>query len=173
MHQQRVPAAGDQAEERRLEATEEVRRDVPLQMIDRRERQLAGRGQGLSGGEPDQQRSHEPRTLGRGDQLDLLERHARLAQRLLDDEVDQLEVLARGDLRDDSAEAIVHSLRGDHVRAQAPVGAEHRRAGVVAAALQREDRSYRPPSGLGTSSSEPRSVAGVRHITIASSPLSW
>ncbi len=138
-HQQRVATAGDQAEEGRLEAAEEVRRDVPLQMIDRRERQLAGRRQGLPGRQPDQQRPHEPGTLRRGDQLELLERHARLAQRLLDDEVDQLEVLARGDLRDDTAEAIVHALRGDHVREQAPVGAEHRRAGVVAAALQRED----------------------------------
>jgi hypothetical protein len=63
VRQQRVPAAGDQAEEWRFEGAaglggagsvarrerKEVRRHVPLQMIDRRKRQLAGRGQGLPG----------------------------------------------------------------------------------------------------------------------------
>ena len=49
--------------------------------------------------------------------------------------VDQLEVVARGDLRDDAAEAVVDALRGDDVRADLAVGRDDGRAGVVAAGL--------------------------------------
>ena len=41
-----------------------------------------------------------------------------LLQRLRDDQVDELEVVARGDLRDHPAEARVRLLRGDHVGAR-------------------------------------------------------
>ena len=56
---------------------------------------------------------------------------------------------------------------------------EYRGAGVVAAGLQREDhvRGSELVGGtgqaFGTSSSRPCSVAGVRHMIRASSPLSW
>ena len=42
-------------------------------------------------------------------------------------------------------------------------------AGVVARGLEREDHNG---AAFGTSSSVPRSVAGVRHMITASSPLS-
>ena len=67
----------------------------------------------------------------------------------------------------DAAEAVVDALRGDDVRADLARGGDDRGAGVVAGRLEREDHVP------GTSSSVPRNVAGVRHITIASSPLSW
>ena len=179
VREQRVPAARNQAQERRLERTvagviaaeQEVRRDVALEVIDRRERQLAGGGERLRRGQADEQRADQARALRRRDQLDLLEADAGVAQRARDDHVDQLEVVARGDLRHDAAEARVRLLGGDHVRADRPIPVDHRRARVVAARLQREDRHTGP--GFGTSSSEPCSVAGVRHITSASSPLSW
>ena len=70
--------------------------------------------------------------------------------------VDQLEVVARGDLGDDAAEAIVDALRGDHVRADLAVARDDRGAGVVAARLEREDqRSRRSRRAHGT---------GVRHV---------
>ena len=86
-------------------------------------------------------------------------------------------MMARGDLRDHPAEVLVHDLRGDDIREQPPVAAEHGGAGVIAARLEGEDHTAGPPAhtgpGLGTSSSVPSRVAGVRHITSASSPLSW
>ena len=94
-----------------------------------------------------------------------------LLQRLGDHEVDELEVVAGGDLGDDAAEALVRLLGGDHVGEHPPVPVDDRRAGVVAARLERQDAHTEP--GFGTSASDPSSVAGVRHITRASSPLSW
>ena len=56
------------------------------------------------------------------------ERGPRRPQRVGDDGVDQLEVMARGDLGHDAAVAVVDSLRGDHVRAD-----RRRRASITAA----------------------------------------
>ncbi len=205
--EQRVPAAGDQAHERRLErlglgalwlrvialgtrpaglgmrgvrrGDDEVGSDMALQMIDRRERQLLPCRERLGRGEPHQQRADQPRTLRSGDQSDVVKVDAGFGERLRDHQVDQLQMMAGGDLGHDAAVAVVHALRGDHVRARVSVRVEDRCAGVVAAALQGQDRpglavadAHAGP-GLGTSSRCPRSVAGVRHITSASSPLSW
>ena len=101
--------------------------------------------------------------------VDVVERRAGLAQRVVDDRVDQLEVMARGDLGHDAAEAVVHALGGDDVRVHRAVVADDRRARVVARGLEGEDHAG---AAFGTSSSVPRSVAGVRHMTTASSPLS-
>ncbi len=180
VRQQGVAAGGDQAHEGRFErAIDEVRGDMALDVVDGGERQLARGGERLGGGEPHEQRPHEARTAGRGDEPDVVERAAGIAQRLLDHEVHELQVVAGGDLGDHAAEAVVDSLRGDRVRAHRAAGrVEHRGAGVVAAALQRENRACcrrtaHTNPGLGTSSSEPVNVAGVRHMTSASSPLSW
>ncbi len=178
MREQRVPAARDQAQKRRREravrlgvAVQEVRRDVPLDVVDGGERKLTRGGEPLRGRESHEQRSHEAGPLRGGDEIHVIERRASLAQRLGDDRVRDLQMVARGDLRHHAAEAIVRALGGDHVRAHQAVGIDNRRAGVVAAALEREDRHTGP--GFGTSSNVPASVAGVRHMTSASSPLSW
>ena len=89
------------------------------------------------------------------------------SERLVDDRVDQLEVMARRPLRHDAAEAPVHALGGDDVRADLAGPRDDGGARVVAGGLERQDHVP------GTSSNEPRNVAGVRHMTIASSPLSW
>ncbi len=140
-------------------------------MVDGHEWQLASGRQRLGRRQPDEQRSDQARSLRRGDQADLVEAAASDLERTIYDRVDELQVMARGDLGHDAAEVLVRRLRGDHVGADAPVLVDHRGARVVAARLQREDPHTGP--GLGTSSSEPTRVAGVRHITSASSPLSW
>ncbi len=169
--EQRVPAACDQAEEGRLEwglagaggriaaTAQEIGGDVTLQVIDRRERQLARGGESLCGGQPDEQRADETGALRGGDQLELIEPDGGLLQRALHDRVDDLEVMARGDLGHDAAEVLVCGLRGDHVGADTPVGVDHGGAGVVAAGLEREDHA----GGLliaGRSSHGP----GVGHV---------
>ena len=77
--------------------------------------------------------------------------------------------------RYDTAETRVHLLRGDHVGGDRSVTPDERGARVVAARLEREDhgRWWATGSASGTSSRRPRSVAGVRHMISASSPLSW
>ncbi len=113
---------------------------MPLQVIDGGERQLTRGGEGLGGGEADEQRADQARTLGGGDEADVIERHGGLRERLGDDEVHELEVVAGGDLGHDPAVAVVHALGGDDVREHAPARVEHGGAGVVAAALERQDR---------------------------------
>ena len=145
---------------------------MALQVVDGRERQLARGRERLGRREADEQRADQPGALRGGDQLDVVEPdRPRRSSARCDDRVDELEVVARGDLGHDAAEVLVHGLRGDHVGADAPVAVDHRRARVVAAGLQREDAHTGP--GVGHVLERARRVAGVRHITSASSPLSW
>ena len=142
---------------------------MPLQVVDGRQRQPARGGEALGRRDADEQRADEPGSLGHGDERDVVEAAPRQAQRVLDDRVDELEVMARRDLRHDAAEAIVDALRGDDRRQHLAGVRDDRGTGVVAGGLEREDQIG---AAFGTSSSEPRSVPGVRHITTASSPLS-
>ena len=179
-----MPAARDQAQEGRVEGLElrqrqEVGRDVSLQVIHGRKRQPPRGRQRLRRRETDEQRADQPGTLRDRDQIDLVELAFRLLERVLHDEVDQPYVMTRGDLRHDATEALVHELRGDHVRAHLSPAPDHRRAGVVAARLDPQDESHvaggpaHAQPAFGTSASVPARVPGVRHITSASSPLSW
>jgi hypothetical protein len=178
VRQQGVAAACDQAHEGRLEgspfpglASDEVRRDMALEVVDRGERQLPRGGQRLGGGEAHQQRPNQAGTPRGGHQVEIPERRAGLLQGLSHHEVDEIQVLARGDLWNYPPEAVVDTLGGDRVGAHPTLPIENGGAGVVAARLERQDPHMKP--GLGTSSSDPASVAGVRHMTRASSPLSW
>ena len=76
VEQQRVPSAREQAEKRRLDGIrlEVERGDVPVQMVDRYERQPAAPGEPLGGREPDEQRADEPRPLRDRDPVDLVQR---------------------------------------------------------------------------------------------------
>ena len=94
---------------------EKRRGDVAVQVIDGRERQLVRRGERLRGREADEQRRDQPRAAGDGDELDVGQPDAGAGERVVDDVADQLEVVARGDLRDDAAVAVVDPLRRDHV----------------------------------------------------------
>ena len=119
VEQQRVAAAREQAEERRLERVglEVERRDVPVQVVDRRERKPPRPRERLRRGDADEQRADEARAARDADEVDVVERRVRLAERLPDDRQHELEVPPRRDLRHDAAEARVElGLRGDDVR---------------------------------------------------------
>ena len=141
---------------------QEVRGDVALEVVDGRQRQPARGGDRLRGRDADEQRADEARPLRDRDEVDVGERRAGAAQRVVDGGVGELEVVARGDLRHDAAVGVVDALRGDDVRAHLAVARDDRRAGVVAAGLQREDELGRAHTGagLGTSSYVPASVDG-------------
>ena len=70
-----MAAAREQARERRLERVglEVERRDVPLEVIDRDERQPARPRDRLRGRQADEQRTHEPRALRHADAVDVVE----------------------------------------------------------------------------------------------------
>ncbi len=141
--QQGVPAAGDEAEEGRLERLrlEEVGGDVALQVVDRDQRQPPRRGDRLRGADPDQEGADQARPGGDRDRLDLAQLDLGLGERRLDHRRGQFEVVARGDLGDDAAEVGVRGgLRGDQVR-EDPRPVEHGRAGVVAGGLDRENQA--------------------------------
>ena len=74
--EQRVPPAREQARERRLDGRglEVERRDVPLEVIHRDERQPSGPREGLGGRDADEERADQPGALGDRDSLDLVER---------------------------------------------------------------------------------------------------
>jgi hypothetical protein len=115
-----------------------------------------GGGQRLRGRDADQQGADQAGALRDGHELGVVERRARALERVVDDGVDQLEVVARGDLRHHAAEPSVHALRGDDVGPHLAVEADDGGAGVVAGRLDRQDHAG----------------AAVRHMITASSPLS-
>ena len=121
----------------------EVQRgDVPVEVVDPDERQATRPRDRLRGGDADEQRADQPRPLRHGDAVDVVERRARLGERLADDRRDELEVAARGNLGDDAAVARVQiGLRGDDARANLPVLRDERRRGLVATRLDPEDQA--------------------------------
>ena len=82
-------------------------------------------------------------------------------ERVGDDGVDQLQVMAARDLGHDAAVAVVDPLRGDDVGPDLPILGDDGRTGVVTARLQGEDHAV---------AALPRAL--VRHMIIASSPVS-
>ena len=166
VQQQRVPAAREQAEERRLErlGLEEERRDVAVQVVDRDERQPARPGERLRGLHADEQRADQAGPARDRDGVDVVERRACFRERLADDGRRELEVPARRDLRHDAAVTRVQlRLRRDDVRANESVFGHDGTRGLVAGRLEREDHA---------SPSEADCSPGSRHMISASSRLS-
>jgi hypothetical protein len=160
--EQRVAAAREQAQERRVERVRlHVQGcDVPVQVVDRDEGQPLRPRDRLRGREADEERADEPGALRHGDALDVREARPRLGQRLAHDRRDELEVAPRRDLRHDAAVALVQQrLRRDHGREHAPALVEERGRGLVARRLEAEDH-------------ETFSGADSRHMISASSRLS-
>ena len=160
-----MTAARDQRHERRLDLVGRKKRgrDVPVQVIHWRQRQFVRRGERLRGREADEQRGDEARAAGHGHEVDVRDRDARARERVIDHIADQLEVVSRGDLGDDAPEAVVDSLRRDHVGGDLAVGRHERGARVVAAGLDREYQPLAPKVEI---------VSVVRHMITASSPVS-
>src|SRR5262249_59021369 len=75
VEEERVAAARKQTEEGRLErpGLQVERRDMAVQVIDRRERQSPRPGNRLRGGEADEQRADQARSPGHRDDLDVVE----------------------------------------------------------------------------------------------------
>jgi hypothetical protein len=150
VHEQRVPAACEQAEKGRLERLRlEIQRGhVAVQVVDGDERQPAAPGKRFRGREPDEQRADQARALRDRDRVDVVERM--LAERLLDHRHDQLEVPAGGDLGDDASEACMQvRLRRDDVRDDAAVVDQGCR-GLVATGFQSEDQDCVAGSETGS-----------------------
>ena len=92
----------------------------------------------------------------------------RLGECLADDRADELEVAARGDLRDDAAVAGVEvGLRGDDGGEHPAVPRDDRSGGLVARRLDAQDH---PVSSRAPASTRRRSDS--RHMITASSRLS-
>jgi hypothetical protein len=138
VEQHRVTPARQQAGERRLEVerAEVERRDVTVQVVDRRERQAPGPRERLRGGDADEERADQPRPGGDRDGLDIVERRACSCERLLDHRQHELEMPARGHFGNNTAELRVQLvLRRDDTRGDLAVGGDERSGGLVAARL--------------------------------------
>ena len=165
--QERVPAAREEAGERRLEGLgpQVERRDVRAEMVDRHEREAARPGDRLRGREADEQRADETGALGDGDPADVVEAPPRVVERRAQDRRNELEVPSRGDLRHHAAVPRVElGLRGDDRGEQLAVLGDDGGGRLVAGRLEAEDEpAHAAPSGSGSAS---------RHMISASSRLS-
>ena len=161
--QERVTAAGEEAEERRLDGIrpEIERRDVPVEVVDRDQRHAARPRDRLGRREADEQRADESGALRDGDCVHLRQGRVGFYERLPDDRKDELEVVPRGDLGHDAPVLRVQvRLRGDDRGEHLAFLADDRRRGLVAGGLDPEDHDA---TSLGVAS---------RHMIRASSRLS-
>jgi hypothetical protein len=120
-----VAAGDDQADQRegggrrgevfpRLE--EPVGVEVPFQMVDRDQRQAARPGDRLGPVDTDHQRSRQPRALGDGEGVDVVQRETGTVERGAHGRLDRSDVPPRGEFGHDAAVLAVEvDLRGDHV----------------------------------------------------------
>ncbi len=132
-----------------------------MQMVDRDERQPACPGQGLCGRDANEQGADKTGSLRDGDEVHVVERGVGVVERPSNRRKQQLEMMARRDLRDDAAVPRVQlGLRGDDVGEEPAVLRDERRRGLVAGGLDSEDHA------------EARSRTGSFHMISASSRLS-
>ncbi len=179
VEQQRVASACKQAEERRLHrlGLEVERGDMPVQVVDRHERQAAGPRERLGRGEADEQRADQAGPGGDRDAVDVVERDARLLLRLTQDRQHELEVPARGDLGDDAAVARMQvGLGGDDVGPDLALLGDERGGRLVAGRLERENHASIMPGSdelaAGAGQALAASRTGSFHMISASSRLS-
>ena len=152
----RVSARDDQADEGRfqLRTRDEVRGDMALDMVHADQRLVRGPGEGLRGRYSDQQRSHQPRSVGDAHRVHLLQGHIRLLQGRFHHLIDLFNMLSGRDLRHHAA---VHGMGGDlrvdDVRQDFPSVLHDCRRSLVAGTLDRQDahvtavicHSFTPP----------------------------
>ena len=145
-----MAAARKQAEKRRLDLgrVEVQGGDVPVQMVDRNERQLARPSERLGCRNAHEQRADEPRPLRHGDRVEILERRGGAGQRFADDRPDQLEVTARCDLgHDASVGGVQLGLRRDNRRPHLAVSRHEGSGRLVAGRLDPENHASSSPAG--------------------------
>ena len=113
---------------------------MPLQVVDRDERDSARPRDRLGRREPDEQRADQPRPARDADPREIAELDARLVERGPQDRRDELEVTTRGDLRHDAAEVRVElGLRRDDRRQHLPVRRDDRGGGLVTGCLDAQN----------------------------------
>ena len=89
---------------------------VRFEMVHGDEGQPARKGDGLAGGDADDQPADQPRPRRGGDAVDLVEAETSFGQRLGDQNIKELDMGARGDLRHDAAElGVKRKLRAHRV----------------------------------------------------------
>ena len=121
--------------------------DVPVEVVDRHEREPPRPGERLGRGKADEERPDQARTARDGDRVDVVQARAPPGERLAENGSDQLEVSARRDLGDDAAVARVQvGLRGDDVGEDTPVARDEGGGRLVAGGLDPEDLRLRRES---------------------------
>ncbi len=161
------PPLAKQADERRLEVERPQieRRDVTVQMVDRRERKPARPRERLRCRDTDQQRSDQAGMRRHRDGFDVGRRCACPGQRFRDNGNDELEVPAARDLGHHATETRMEiGLRGDDVGDDLSVRGHERGRGLVARRLDPEDHVASESAG--------GRVPESRHMINASSRLS-
>ena len=113
----RVSARDEQQQIRKAQAMGEARCErVRFEMVHGDEGQPARKGDGLAGGDADDQPADQPRPRRGGDAVDLVEAETSFGQRLGDQNIEQLDMGARGDLRHDAAElGVKRKLRAHRI----------------------------------------------------------
>ena len=133
---------------------------MPVEMIDRDEREPSCPGDRLRGGDADEQGADQTGAGGHADEPHVVEPDPCLLQRIAHDGRDQLEVAARRDLRHDAAVTRVQvGLRGDDVGEDVAVRCDDGRGGLVAGGLEAEDHGA-SRSGRITPSRRPEPAPG-------------
>ena len=111
-----------------------------FQVIHAEKGQPARQRQRLARRQPDQQRTRQPRPIGRGDGVHRVPSRACLGEGGLQHGDKSLELVARGDLWHDAAVLRVDArLRGDDVGVDDAPILDERDAGLVAGAFNRQD----------------------------------
>ena len=116
--------------------------DVAFKVVDGDEGQALGKGEGFGVGDANEERSGEAGTAGDGDGVEVGEGDVGLGQGGAHDGDDGAEMLAAGQLGDDSAIAGVGGdLGGDDRGEDASAALDHGRGGLVAGGFDTEDEA--------------------------------
>ena len=146
----RMPAADQQAEEREagmgqfaVGQVDEVREDMPLQVVDLDHRDVVRHREPLGERYPDEQRTQQPGAAREGDGVYLRDGKPGLSECRVDHRDDVLLVCPRSQFGDHAAVFYVHGLGGDHVRQQQVV-ADHGSRRIVARGFDAENCNIHP-----------------------------
>src|SRR5579884_3581313 len=117
---------------------------MAFEMIDGDERNAQRVREALSAGDADEQRADETWPGGDGDAVDVAPRRVRIGECTIDERKKMLQMLARGDFRNDAAERTVPlHLRRNQIHAHPAVLFEQRDRRLVARSFDSEDHDLR------------------------------
>ena len=117
---------------------------MALDVVDAQQRLVARKSQPLGHVHADEQRADEARPLRHGDAVEIVVAEVGLAHCLGDDGVDDLDMLSRGNLREDAAVLGVQiGLAGDDVAQDARPALDHRCCRLIARGLNCQDSGDR------------------------------